>query len=237
MGVRAFSSEEGLQLLDLVCEGADPCPIALRLDFAALREHARDGVLLPLMRDLVQTRVRPVSGGSGGALAVRLAGAPEHEREGILLAFLREQVAALLGHASAEGVDVDLTFKELGFDSLGVVQLRNRLNHDTGLKLPATLVFNYPTPVALAAHLHEQLATTTAGGSPDHALRHLRETLVSRKSGFEERAQIASRLRALAGELEGSEGSDGNESAERIESATATELFELFESELGADNV
>ncbi len=240
MGVRAFSAEEGLELLDLVSEGADPCPIALRLDFAALREHARDGVLLPLMRDLVQTRVRHASGGSGGALAARLAGAPEQEREGIVLAFLREQVAALLGHASAEGIDVDLTFKELGFDSLGVVQLRNRLNHDTGLKLPATLVFNYPTPVALAAHLHEQLATTTAGGSPDQALQHLREALVSRKSGFEERAQIASRLRALAGELEGSEGNDGNngnEVAERIESATTTELFELFESELGADNV
>ncbi len=234
MGVRAFSSDEGLQLLDLVCEGADPCPIALRLDSAALREQARDGVLLPLMRDLVQTPVRHLPGGSGGALTARLAGAPEHEHEGIVLAFLREQIAALLGHASAESVDVDLTFKELGFDSLGVVQLRNRLNHDTGLKLPATLVFNYPTPVALAAHLHEQLATTTAGASPDHALQHLREALVSRKSGFEERARIASRLRALAGELEGGERGEGNEVAGRIESATATELFELLESELGA---
>ena len=236
-GVREFSSEEGLHLLDLLSEGADPCPIALRLDFAALREQARNGVLLPLMRDLVQTPVRHVSGGSGGALTARLAGAGEDEREGIVLAFLREQIAALLGHASAEGVDVDLTFKELGFDSLGVVQLRNRLNHDTGLNLPATLVFNYPTPVALATHLHEQLATSGVGGSPEHALQHLRETLVSRQPGSEERARIVSRLRALAGELEGSEGNDGNEVAGRIETATATELFELLDSELGVENV
>jgi NAD(P)-dependent dehydrogenase (short-subunit alcohol dehydrogenase family)/acyl carrier protein len=238
MGVRALSSEEGLRLLDLTCAASDPFAIALRLDFGVLREHAREGIVLPLMRDLVQSSVRRVSGGAGGALVARLARTPEGEREGLVLAFLREQIAALLGHASPEDVEVELTFKELGFDSLGVVQLRNRLNHATGLNLPATLVFNYPTPVALAVHLHELLATA-AGESAEDAVGQLREALLSGQPGPEERARLAERLRAVVAELEveGGEDEDGGAALERIESATAAELFELVESELGAERV
>ncbi len=235
MGVRALTSEEGLRLLDFACEAPDPFAIALRVDFGVLREHAREGIVLPLMRDLIQTAARRAPGGAGGALVAQLAGAPEQEREGLVLAFLREQIAALLGHASPEDVDVELTFKELGFDSLGVVQLRNRLNHATGLNLPATLVFNYPTPVALAVHLHEQL-DTAAGGLADDAVGQLREALLSRRTDPEERARLAARLRAVAAELEGGEREDGGAAVERIESATAAELFELVESG-GVDRV
>jgi polyketide synthase 12 len=152
-----------------------------------------------------------------------------------VLGFLREQIAAVLGHSSPEEVDVDLTFKELGFDSMGVVYLRNRLNATTGLKLPATLVFNYPTPVGLAAHLHDQVAAA-GGGSLDEGVRQLREVLLARKLDSGERAQVASRLRAVAAELEGGERLDGKgDVVERIEAATATELFELYESEWATD--
>ena len=237
MGVREFSSEEGLELLDLACVLADPFVIALRMDFGVMREHAREGMLLPIMRDLIQSPARRLSDGSGGALVARLAEAPEHERGGIVLAFLREQIAALLGHASPDGVDIDLTFKELGFDSLGVVQLRNRLNHFTGLKLSATLVFNYPTPVALAAHLYDELAAAVGGSGPrGDAVERLKEALISSNPDSEERARIASRLRAMAGELEGGERQEsGHEVLERIESASTAELFELVESEWGVD--
>ncbi len=231
MGARALSSEEGIELLDLACEGVDPLMLALRLNLAALREQARDGFLHPLLRDLVQSSVRRVSEG-GGALPARLAGAPAHEHGAIVLEFLRQQIAAILGHSSPEEVDVQLTFKELGFDSLGVVHLSSRLNAATGLKLPATLVFNYPTPVALAAHLQDQLTVAGSGGSPEDAVQGLREALVARRLSLQERTQVASRLRAVAAELEDGERANGkSDVAERIESATATELFELYESE------
>jgi acyl carrier protein len=144
----------------------------------------------------------------------------------------REHIAAVLGHSSAESVDVELTFKELGFDSLGVVYLRNLLNATTGLQLPATLVFNYPTPLALAAHLHDRIAKGS-GESLDERLRQLRESLLASGVDDEERGQLALRLRAIAEELKREELADGEHDVlERIEAASATELFEMYESEL-----
>ncbi|MFI5003519.1 MAG: SDR family NAD(P)-dependent oxidoreductase [Solirubrobacterales bacterium] len=235
MGLRALTAEEGLQLLDLACEGADPLMVALRLDFTALREQAHEGFLPPLLRDLVQASVRRVSGRSGGVLAARFAGAPADEHEAVALAFVREQIAAVLGHSSPESIDVEQTFKELGFDSLGAVYLRNRLNATTGLRLPATLVFNYPTPAALAAHLRDQVGSEGSGESVEESVRQLGEALLARSLDHEQRAQIALRLRTMADELQCEErehGEDGEHGVvERIEAASATELFEMYESE------
>jgi acyl transferase domain-containing protein/acyl carrier protein len=235
LGLRRISAEEGMQLFDLACEGADPLMVAVGLDFATLRELAREGFLPPLLRELVQTSVRRVSGRVGGVLAERLAGAPEEEHEAVVLTFLLEQIAVVLGQSSPESIDSEETFKELGFDSLGVVYLRNRLNSMTGLRLPATLVFNYPTPVALAAHLHERVTSAGPGESLEESVRQLREELLARSLDHEKRAQLASRLRAMADELQREEGEDGEDDeqgvVERIEAASATELFEMYESE------
>jgi polyketide synthase 12 len=93
--------------------------------------------------------------GDDGArgLAALLAGLPADEAETAALDWLRDQVALVLGHPSGGSVDADQAFTQLGFDSLTSVELCNRLSSRTGLRLPTTLVFSYPTPRELSGHL------------------------------------------------------------------------------------
>jgi acyl transferase domain-containing protein/NADPH:quinone reductase-like Zn-dependent oxidoreductase/acyl carrier protein len=156
-GLRALSRAEGLELFDAALGGGEALMLPLPLDRRGLRAQARMGVLPALFSDLVESATRS-SGEESGLLALRLADVPESEREGVLLEFVRTHVATVLGHDSAEGIDTQQTFKELGFDSLTAVELRNRLNTATGLHSPATLVFDYPTTSAVAAYLLREMA-------------------------------------------------------------------------------
>ena len=146
----------------------------------------------------------------------------------------------MLGYDSPEEIGPEITFKELGFDSLGAVDLRNRLSIATGLELPATLIFNYPTPSALAGYMLEQVSSTAdaAPVSVEDGLRQLESALTSEAPSSEERAKIGSRLRALAVSLQASERhEEENDVVERIEGASAAELFELVEREWSTDPV
>ena len=158
-GVEALSDERGLALFDAALGAGRATALAVPLDTAGLRAMASAGALPPIFSGLV--RVPQRRSAASGSLAAKLATLPEAEREGYVLDLVRGEVAAVLGHASAAEVEPDKAFQELGFDSLAAVELRNRLGAVAGLRLPATVVFDYPSAAALAEHL---LAEATASG-------------------------------------------------------------------------
>jgi acyl transferase domain-containing protein len=119
-------------------------------------------------------------GPPAGNLRRELAGLPAGRRAAVVLNLVRTTVAAVLGHAGAESVKADRAFKELGFDSVGAVELRNRLNATTGLTLAATLVFDYPTSAVLAEHILRELDPGAADGAdPDVEDSEIRGLLAS----------------------------------------------------------
>ncbi|MFF7944074.1 acyltransferase domain-containing protein, partial [Nocardia gamkensis] len=99
-----------------------------------------------------------------GPLAPRLFAVPEPERDALVLKVVAEQAAAVLGYESAEAVPSDLPFTAFGFDSLSGVQLRDRLATATGLALPATLMFDHPTPTAVARLVRARLEGVDLAG-------------------------------------------------------------------------
>ncbi|OWU96228.1 hypothetical protein B5D80_32595, partial [Micromonospora wenchangensis] len=129
---------------------------------SALRGQARAGTLPVALRDLV-----PAAPIRGTDLASRLAAAAPADQRRLLLDTIRAQVAGVLGHADAAGIDDRRAFKDLGFDSLTAIELRNRLGTAVGRTLPTTLIFDHPNPDALAEHLRgELLGTAVDAGAP-----------------------------------------------------------------------
>ncbi|MFG1920264.1 SDR family NAD(P)-dependent oxidoreductase, partial [Micromonospora sp. NPDC048898] len=114
----------------------------------------------PLLRDLVRRRRPAAAAAPVAGMAGRLGAMSAAERDEFLLGLVRDSVAAVLGHATQEAIDPTIPFNEIGFDSLTAVELRNRLNGVTGLTLPSTLVFDFPTPRALAERIRDELVTT-----------------------------------------------------------------------------
>nr|WP_204806159.1 beta-ketoacyl reductase [Mycobacterium riyadhense] len=161
MGLAAMSTEQGLELFDLACARGEPVLVPARLDVAALRRQARLGLLPAVLSGLVSLPVAAVS--AGGSLAQRLARAGEADWDAVLLAELRGQLAAVLGHSSPEAVAAERAFSDLGLDSRGAVELRNRLAQATGLSLPATVIFDHPNLAAVAGYLRARLQGGATG--------------------------------------------------------------------------
>ncbi|KPI28843.1 6-deoxyerythronolide-B synthase, 3-oxoacyl-(acyl-carrier-protein) reductase, partial [Actinobacteria bacterium OV450] len=164
-GLPPLQPEEALALFDAAYASGRPATVPLHVNRTALA--ARTDELPALLRSATPAPQRrnvrasaSASGAGAGAandLAARLAGKTEEERDSALLDLARAHVAAVLGHESADAIAPDRAFQELGFDSLSAVDLRNQLKAATGLRLPATLVFDYPNARAVAKYIGESL--------------------------------------------------------------------------------
>ncbi|MCI3150314.1 SDR family NAD(P)-dependent oxidoreductase [Streptomyces sp. GB4-14] len=168
-GILPLTDAEGLTLFDAAQAADSPLQVPIRLNHAAVRAA---GPVPAFLSTLVQGGTteasRPAAQegtADAGTLTARLAGLSAEEQEELLLDTVRGHAAAVLGHGGPEGIAADRAFKETGFDSLTAVEMRNRVAADTGLRLPATLVFDHPTPLALAAHLRAALAPEETGTS------------------------------------------------------------------------
>jgi acyl transferase domain-containing protein/short-subunit dehydrogenase/acyl carrier protein len=152
-GLRGLTSDRALDAFDRACRTDDILLVPARLDVAVL--HARDGAATPEPRG--RDRVQAGRSGSGAAVTVNLAELSGSARVVAVRDLIRAQTALVLGHRAPDAVDMDRSFKALGLDSLSFLDLRNRLNTATGLGLPTTLVFDYPTPHDLATALETRL--------------------------------------------------------------------------------
>ncbi|MFF7656927.1 SDR family NAD(P)-dependent oxidoreductase, partial [Streptomyces sp. NPDC007983] len=249
-GFAPLSAEAGMALLDAAREVAAEEGLAVlvpaRIDLAALRAQDSEGGLPRIFRGLVggaarRTAVRGTERAAEAAVS-RITALPAAERDAALLDLIRTQVAQVLGHGRPEKVDRHAAFKEIGFDSLTSVELRNRLSAATGLSLQATLVFDFPTPEDLVQHLRGALSPDgPADGARvvlDEGLAAVETVLATHRPGDQAATEVVARLRALLGRWDAAVAGDADSAAaatsdEELFTASDEELFEALDHELG----
>ncbi|MES4903299.1 SDR family NAD(P)-dependent oxidoreductase, partial [Streptomyces sp. NPDC000395] len=176
VGLRPLATGEALALFDNALVDGPPLLLPARIDTNALRATTAPPLFQALVRPTTGHRPRPATPDSRSSLRARLAGLDPAARSEILLTLVRGHAATVLGHPSPDAIAPEAAFRDLGFDSLTAVELRNRLKEATGLRLPATLVFDHPTPAALAQHLGDGLlggadpASFPAAAAPGEAV-------------------------------------------------------------------
>jgi acyl carrier protein len=238
IGLAEMTSQQGLELFDAAVGAGQTFVLPALLNEASLREQAATGSLPAILRELVRRPARQATAEAGsvtdaGTLAERLAAAPEAERTEQLRDLVCAQAAGVLGHTSATAVPAHQTFKELGFDSLGAVELRNRLMRATGLRLSATLAFDYPTPAALADHLWDELRPVeeTLADRVLSDLDELESALAALAPDEQARDRVLSRMQQLVAKHLGAGPADDGEpsGADRFDAASDDELFDFLD--------
>ncbi|MFI9052897.1 type I polyketide synthase, partial [Streptomyces sp. NPDC053427] len=238
-GVIPLPTEHALALFDSALASGRPQLLPVRLNRSALRAQASAGGLPLIFSELVPAAARRSAddGGAAARLRARLAGLTEPAAQyDLLLQLVRTHVATVLGHTGPETVDPDRAFQDLGFGSLTAIELRNRLTAAVGMRLSVTLIFDHPTPAALARHLHEEMAADDSAAPPTPVLDELIrleaaiDAMASGNDG-EANAELASRLKSILRKLNTEE--QGRTAEDNLSSATDEELFETLDKELG----
>ncbi|MFJ9697863.1 SDR family NAD(P)-dependent oxidoreductase, partial [Kitasatospora sp. NPDC101183] len=234
-GTRPLSTAEGLALLDAALAGAQPVVTAL-----PIRPGTAGARVPALLRSVLRPPLRRAAAASatagGPSLADRLGPLNASARRNLLLDLVRGEAATVLAHPDPSRLGAGQPFKELGFDSLTAVELRNRLRTATGLPLPTTLVFDHPTPEALAARLLEELDVPERADSGEEAEQApeaiaLEAALTGAvAAGTTLAGPELSRLRALLAQL-AEPVDEAAAPALDVASATEEELFALIDGD------
>ncbi|WP_039940084.1 SDR family NAD(P)-dependent oxidoreductase, partial [Streptomyces himastatinicus] len=256
-GIAAMASDHALALLDAAVEHGGHQLIAADVNTRVLATQPPDA-LPAALRALVaasagagrttERRTAAAAGAQPVDWAGRLAGMSADERRRVLLDLVRGHATTVLGHADAEAVQADTSFKDLGFDSLTAVELRNRLSAATGLRLPAALVFDYPEAAIVADYLLERLApeedASTGRTGADPALGELAKleaTLARLDVADGEAGAVTARLESLLATWKATRNLAGQKpdaaerktATERLESASAAQVLDFIDNELG----
>ncbi|MEV0638638.1 SDR family NAD(P)-dependent oxidoreductase [Streptomyces sp. NPDC050619] len=239
-GFRTVVPQQGTALFDAAPALGTAAVVALPVDLSAMRAH---GQVPPVFRSLVRVpkRRHAQSGAAAESLGQRLAELSAVERRQAVLDLVRTEVAAVLGHSGPAAITADRAFQDMGFDSMTAVELRNRLVDETGVRLSATVVFDHPSPTALAEHV---LAAVVPDGGADGGtqaalmaeLDRLDTSLAALTDDSGTRTAVSVRLQTILSRLNeavGSGSSEGPDVADSLESATADDLFDFIDNQLG----
>ncbi|MET7400742.1 SDR family NAD(P)-dependent oxidoreductase, partial [Dactylosporangium sp. NPDC005572] len=220
-GAQPMPTGDALALLDRALAAGHPNPVAAHLNLAVLRANRHP---------LTAPAAGPARTAATADLGRQLAGLDEGEQLGLLLRTVRAHAAEVLGHSGPGAVEPDLPFKDLGFDSLTAVELRNRLSQATGRPLPATVVFDHPSPAALTAYLHGVVAPRTSEAERVlDELARIEAALDRITPGDARHGAVAARLQALARRMgPGTPAGDGG-----LDAASDDELFDALDHEIG----
>ncbi|MFI6093859.1 SDR family NAD(P)-dependent oxidoreductase, partial [Streptomyces sp. NPDC051218] len=242
-GLHAMESAHAVQALAQILDGGEGLVTVADVDWARFAPTFTLRRSSPLIEDLPEVRQAlegPVvdaaaDSDAGTALRQELAGLSRAEQNRTLIKLVQSKAASVLEYASAEAVEATRAFSDLGFDSLTSVELRNRLSTATGLKLPATLLFDCPTPVALAEFLwNEEFQDGPVQGSLVEEVDRLGSLLTGATPDEKTYQLITDRLQGLISQWsEIGADSERQAVAEKIGSATDDEIFEFIHKELG----
>ncbi|WP_394620317.1 type I polyketide synthase [Lentzea sp. JNUCC 0626] len=230
-GVAPLTPEEGLALFDIALGHDLAGLVPINLDTAVLRTLAAAGTLAPVLRGLVRVPARRATEAANEVSATAaLAGLVGADRDKALLDLVRGHAAAVLGYDSHTAVEPGRGFLELGFDSLTAVEFRNQVSAAIGVRLPATLIFDYPSPTALAQHLGTVVPAEDVASPVHTELDRLAAALATAAPDETERRQVAERLRSLLADWD--TGAAAEAAGDDLDSVTADELFDLLDNEL-----
>ncbi|MFI9328321.1 beta-ketoacyl reductase, partial [Kitasatospora sp. NPDC052868] len=244
-GVHALTATQGLDLFDAALATEEPLVALAAFNLPALRARAADDNLPAMLSGLVRVPARrgaaaqtAVVTAAPAQLAAGLIGLPADEQRSELMVLVRGTIAAVLGHADPDGIDPKSGLQKLGLDSLTAVELRNRLNAATGLRLPTTVAFDQPNAEALTEHLRTRiLAEAAPGGDLPLAEEIDRITLALGGLRADDHAAVGTSLQALLRAWQDAElrhGSPVGEPEEAdLDSVTDDELFAALDDELG----
>ncbi|WP_406164082.1 type I polyketide synthase [Streptomyces canus] len=230
-GLVPLSEEEGLALFDTVLAQSRAWVLPMRLDLKALRGMGEE--LSPLLRELVPAGPRRSAGQTAvrdaAALAQQLSQLPAEAQDRLLWEVVTGQITTVLGMASTEELIPTRPFRQLGFDSLTAVDLRNRLGAATGLKLPAALIFDHPTPQSIVDLLRSELVAQEVEPVAFvlDEIGKLSESIAGIRLDGADRAHARRRLQALLSLWDDEQ--DATETAEVVEGLQETSAEEIYE--------